>query len=270
MIDRERDKMATKMFREERLRKIMEIAYLKKKVIVKDLAEHYDRSPASIRLDLAELESRGMLVRTHGGAILAEAAETDFVFGKNFLNKRVLMNKTEKKRIAEAVVELIHDGDSVMIDGGSTTFYVAESLKAKHGLTFVTTSLHLLPSLMENSDAKIYMTGGLIHRDFQDLIGEISVDSLQRFTPDCAIMGIDAFSIDQGFTTTEPAMAQIKKNMISVCKKAIIVVDSSKYGKTCLFHVANLKDVHAIITDKKVPDELKKYFEGIDTKFICV
>ena len=81
-------------------------------------------------------------------------------------------------------------------------------------------------------------------------------------------MGIDAFSIDQGFTTTEPAMAQIKKKMLSVCKKAIIVVDSSKYGKACLFHVANLKEVFAVITDKKVPDELAKEFEGAKAKLI--
>jgi len=260
--------MAIKIFREERLRMIMEIAYLKKKVIVDDLTEQFKCSPSSIRLDLAELESRKILKRTHGGAILAEKVEKDFVFGKNFLNQRVETNKDEKERIAQAVVELIHDGDSIMIDGGSTTFYVAQHLSAKRGLTIITTSLYLLPSLIENSEMKIFMTGGLIHRDFQDLIGEIAVDSLQRFTPDCAIMGIDAFSLEQGFTTTEPAMAQIKKQMISVCKKAIIVADSSKFGKTCLFHVANIKDVYALVTDKKSPDEIVKFLEGSSVKLI--
>jgi len=262
--------MAAKIFREERLRLIMDLVYQKKKVVVNDLAEHFNRSPSSIRLDLAELEDRGMLSRTHGGAILVQDAETDFVFGKNFLNKRIETNKEEKQRIAESVVGLVNDGDSVMIDGGSTTYYVAESLASKRGLTVITTSVHLLPTLMENSDTKVYMTGGLIHRDFQDLIGEISVDSIQRFTPDCAIMGIDAFSIDQGFTTTEPAMAQIKKKMIAVSKKTIIVVDSTKYGKACLFHVANLKDLFAIVTDKNAPDELDKFLVGSDVKLLRV
>ena len=260
--------MSSKLFREERLQLIMELAYKKKKVIVNELAEHFNRSPSSIRLDLTELETRGLLSRTHGGAILAEDAETDFVFGKSFITKRVEMNKREKQRIAKEVVGLVNDGDSVMIDGGTTTYYVAEKLKAKRGLTVITPSLYLVPPLIENPDTKIYMTGGLIHRDFQDLIGEISTDSISRFTAACAIIGIDAFSIDQGFTTTEPAMAQIKKRMISVCKKIIVVVDSTKYGKACLFHVASLKDVFAIATDKNVPDELEKYLEGSGVKLI--
>lgn len=260
--------MEAKIFREERLRLISEIAHQKKQVIVNDLAKHFNRSPSSIRLDLQELEARGLLSRTHGGAILAENVETDFVFGKNFLNIRIEMNKQEKQRIARAVAELVHDGDSVMIDGGSTNFYVAESLSAKRGLTVITPSLYLLPPLMENSDTKVYVTGGLIHRDFKDLIGEITVDSLGRFTPACGIIGIDAFSIDQGLTTTEPAMAQNKKRIISVCKKVIVVVDSSKYGKACLFHVTNLKNVYALVTDINVPDELEDHLAGSDVKLI--
>ncbi len=260
--------MVAKIFREERLRMITEMAHEQKKLIVNDLADCFDRSPSSIRLDLAELEQRGLLKRTHGGAILAEDAENDFVFGKNFLNKRVESNKKEKQRIAEAVSEMIHDGDSIMIDGGSSTYYVAESLQSKHGLTAITSSLYLLQPLMENPETKIYMTGGLIHRDFQDTIGEITFDSISRFSPSYAIIGIDAFSIDQGFTTTEPAMAQIKKRMIAASKKAIVVADSSKYGKAGLFHVSNLKDVFALVTDNGIPDELENYLADSNIYFV--
>lgn len=258
--------MDSKIFREERLRMITEIACSQKKVIVNDLAEHFNRSQSSIRLDLAELEARGLLTRTHGGAILADDVETDFVLGKIILTKRIETNKPEKQRIAEAVADLVHDGDSVMIDGGSTTYYVAKHLNSKRGLTVITTSLYLLPPLMENPETKIFMTGGMIHRDFQDLVGGISVDTLARFTPTCAITGIDAFSIDNGFTTTEPSMAQIKKKMLSVCRNSIVVVDSSKYGKSCLFHVADLKDIYALVTDKNVPEELEQHLanSGVD------
>lgn len=262
--------MSSKLFREERLRLITEMAYQQKKVVVKDLAEEFNRSPSSIRLDLDELEARGLLVRTHGGAILAEDVETDFVLGKNFLTKRIEMNKPEKQRIAEAVADLVRDGDSVMIDGGSTTYYVAKRLHSKRGLTVITTSLYLLQPLMENSETKIFMTGGMFHRDFQDMVGGISVDTLGRFTPSCAITGMDAFSIESGFTTTEPAMAQIKKKMLSVCRKSIVVVDSTKYDKSCLFHVANLKDVFALVTDKNVPEELAKHLEDSGVELICV
>ena len=113
--------MAANLFREERLQMIMEMNYEKKKVFVKALAEQFGKSPSSIRLDLAELENRGLINRTHGGAILAEVVGSTYVLDKGFLSQRKETAKEEKKRIGRAVIELISDGDSIMIDGGSTT-----------------------------------------------------------------------------------------------------------------------------------------------------
>jgi DeoR family transcriptional regulator of aga operon len=172
--------------------------------------------------------------------------------------------------MADAVANLVHDGDSVMIDGGSTTYYVAKSLSTKRGLTVITTSLYLLLPLMENAETKIFMTGGMIHRDFQDLVGGTAVDCLAKFSPTCAITGIDGYSIEHGLTTTESSTAQIKKKMLSVSRRMIVVADSSKYGKSCLFHVANLQEVHALVTDIKVPEELRNFLENSGVELICV
>ncbi len=251
-----------KIFREERLQIILEKLIHEKKVVVSDLVSYFDVSPSLIRMDLAELEKRELIRRTHGGAILPENPKEDLIVEKNFLELREETNAEAKAKIGLATVDLIHDGDSIVIDGGSTAFAVAKNLKTKRGLTIITTSIHLLPILLDIPDAKIYLTGGLIHREMEDLIGDISLDSIGRFAPDIAIMGIDGVSISKGFTTTEPTIAPLKRKMIAVSRKTIVVCDSTKFGKVCLLHIAQINEVDTIVTDKNCPadfvDEIEK------------
>ncbi len=250
-----------KIFREERLQLILERLVQEKKVIVSDLVDHFNVSASLIRMDLAELESRGLILRTHGGAILPENPQEDLVVEKKFLQLRDETNAEAKAKIGRATMELIHDGDSIVIDGGSTAFAVAKNFKIRRGLTIITTSIHLLPTLLEIPDAKIYLTGGLIHRELEDMIGDISQDSIGRFTPDIGIMGIDGISITKGLTSTDPAIAPLKRKMISVSKKTIVVCDSTKFGKVCLLHVAALEDINAVVTDENADPETVEKIE---------
>jgi len=260
--------MAVNLFREERLRLIMEMIYEKKKVFVKELANRFGKSASSIRLDLTELESRGLINRTHGGAILVDTVNNTYVVDKKYLRLREETAKEEKQRIGKAAIELINDGDSIMIDGGTTTYYVAQNLNKKRGLTIITTSFYLLPVLLEISDAKIYLTGGLIHRDFEDLIGDISNDSIRRFKPDNVIIGIDGMSIKSGFTSTESSIRQIKKQMKQVGGRTVVVADSTKIGKVCPRHVLDINDVYAVVTDTGASQKFIQSFSKLDTKLI--
>ena len=260
--------MAANLFREERLRLIMEIIYDKKKVFVKGLAGKFGRSVSSIRLDLSELESRGLINRTHGGAILNESIGNHYIKNKSLIRLRDETNKAEKERIGKAVLDLIHDGDSIMIDGGSTTYYVAKYLKEKHGLTIITTSYHLFPILLEIQDAKIFLTGGLVYREYEDLIGDIPIDTIRRFNPDCVIIGIDGVSLDHGLTITVPPVAAIKRNMVEVGKKIIAVADSSKFGNVSLLHIADLSNIHTIVSDTGVPEKFIQAIEGSGVELI--
>jgi len=260
--------MAANLFREERLRLIMEMIYKENKVFVKDLADKFGKSSSLIRLDLTELESRGLINRTHGGAILIEAIGNDYVMKKNLVNLRDETNKTEKDLIGRAVLDLISDGDSVMIDGGSTTYCVGKYLKEKRGLTIITTSYHMLSLLLDINDAKIFLTGGLIHREFEDLIGDIPISSIKKFNPDCVIMGIDGVSISHGLTIADPSVAQIKRQMIEVGKKAVVVADSSKFGKVSLLHLADFSGVDVIVSNIGIPDEFIKAIEEAGVELV--
>lgn len=257
-----------KIFREERLQLILEKLVQEKKVVVSDLVDYFNVSPSLIRMDLTELEKRGLILRTHGGAILPENPKEDLIVEKKYLELREETNAETKAKIGLATIGLINDGDSIVIDGGSTAFAVAKNLKTKRGLTIITTSIHLLPVLLEIPDAKIYLTGGLIHREMEDLIGDISLDSIGRFAPDVAILGIDGISISKGLTTTEPTIAPLKKKMIAVSKKSIVVGDSTKFGKVCLLHIASLEDVDTIVTDNNVASEYAEQIRKLGTSVI--
>jgi DeoR/GlpR family transcriptional regulator of sugar metabolism len=260
--------MENNIFREERLRMILKILSADKKVIVKDLAKEFNLSESSIRLDLTELENRGLIYRTHGGAIIPNETQNDLVLNKNILIQREETYTDEKQRIALSVMDLISDGDSLMIDGGSTNYFIANQLHQKRGLTIITSSTHLLPVLAQIGDANVFLTGGLFEREFEDLIGEISLEIIGRFRPNKTVMGIDGVSIKQGLTCTEPSMALLKRKMISVSKHLIVVADSSKIGKVCLAHVANLNEIEAIVTDNKVSEKDVKAICDLGTKVI--
>jgi len=260
--------MENNMFREERLRMILEILSQEKKIVVKDLAEKFSLSNSSIRLDLTELESRGLIYRTHGGAIIPNETQNDLVLNKNVLKQREETYADEKRRIANAVIDLINDGDSIMIDGGSTNYFIAKQLNQKRGLTIITPSTHLLPILSQINDANIFLTGGLYQPYFEDLIGEISLETIGRFSPEKTIMGIDGISLKQGLTSTEPSMAVLKRKMISISRQLIIVADSTKIGKVCLIHVAGINEINTLVTDSNISEDNIKAIRDLGPKVI--
>jgi DeoR/GlpR family transcriptional regulator of sugar metabolism len=256
------------LFREERLQLIMKLLLENKKVLVADLVTHFNVSASTIRLDLAELETRGVLSRTHGGAILPEKLINELITSKNLLALRDETKTAEKDAIAKSVVDLINDGDSIMIDGGSTTARIAYRLAKKRNLTVITTSYHLLSILIEIPDVKIFTTGGLLHRDFKDFTGEISLDSISRFHTDITILGIDGISVKHGLTTPDIMMAQIKKRMIASSKNLVVVADHSKIGKVCLVPVIPLDSSLTLVTDDKSDPETIALIRSLGTKTI--
>lgn len=260
--------MKRELFREERLKMILQIIDRQKSVTVDELANRFEKSAGSIRLDLSELEKRGFIARTHGGAILVENAPEDVILHKKLLQIREETKTEEKQRIGKAVVDLIQDGDSILIDGGSTTYFVSQFLHKKRNLKIITTSIHLFPIIWQIPDATIYLTGGVIHRDYEDSYGEITLESINKFKPDHTIMGIDGVSCAYGFTTVDPVIAMVKREMFNVSKNLIVAADSSKFGKVCLLSVADIKDAQVIVTDSGISDEIVEKIRAQGVKLI--
>jgi DeoR/GlpR family transcriptional regulator of sugar metabolism len=258
MID-EDSKMddSKKIFREERLAMMYRIIQEKHKVFVVDLAEQFNISESSVRLDLAELETRNLILRTHGGAILKdEITDNKVVIDLDSINDRITHLQKEKDAIARKTASLINDGDTIMIDGGSTTKMVAKYLADKKNLTVITNSIILIPDFLYNPNINLYSLGGLAQKDHGVCVGYMTDEFVAQFHPQKTILGIDGISLDKGLTAANPsvpAVSTVKRKMIEVSDQLIIVADHSKLNRICLMPVAPIDAMDILVTDSGAP-----------------
>lgn len=247
--------MERKRLPEERLATIYQKAQQTKTVTVNELAAYMQVSKSTVRNDLATLEARGLVKRTHGGAMLSQSAPTDterFAPAHLPLEQRLTEREAEKDAIGALAATLVEPGDTLMIDGGSTTQYVARHLAGHNGLTVITNSFYMMQTLMRMRDAVVYLAGGIVYRDSAIVVGESANEFLRRFKVKKAIIGIDGLSAAEGLTDAdaqEPAVLSIKQCMIEACAELIIVCDHTKIGKVCLAPVAPLSRVSVVVTD---------------------
>ena len=257
-----------KMFREERLQLISERLLAGQAVYVDELARDFEVSPSSIRNDLAELEERGLLKRTHGGAIASARLPGRMVTQKSSFELRKATDQAEKSAIGRAAAAMIKAGDTLMIDGGSTTLHVTRHLAGKSGLTIITNAVSLLPDLMAMPEARIYVSGGLLDTQFETLVGEMTADAIGRFRTSKAILGIDGISADGGLSVTDPAVAATKRRMMAASNELIIVADHTKLDQVCLVPVAPLTEVDYLVTDSGAPADLVEAIRAYGPKVI--
>lgn len=233
--------MSKKMMPEERLLKIYNIVQRTGTATLNVLCNELEVSESTVRLDLNKLEERGLIKRTHGGAVLSDTAainhERRWMIDSLSVNRRMKQNAEEKDAIGIAAAAMIQDGDSLMIDGGSTTQFVANHLLDKKDLTIITNSVYLIPTLMANPSATLYISGGIIYREIAVAVGETTNEYLGQFSVQKTILGINGFSVKHGLTVAdaqEPAVLSAKNKMIEACSELIIVCDHTKIGMVCL------------------------------------
>ncbi len=246
-------------FRQERLKNIYEYIQENNKAFVPELAEHFGISESSIRLDLTELESHNLITRTHGGALRKTENKSNLIFDLDEIQDRLKHLEEEKHAIARKTASIIEDGDTIMMDGGSTTKILAKYLENKKNLTIITNSLILIPDFISNPNINFYVLGGLAYKEHGVVVGYMTDDCIAQFHPNKAILGIDGISLEKGLTAanpSNPAVSSVKTKMIEVSDQIIIVGDHSKFNRICLMPVAPIEAVDIFVTDKGTPNEL--------------
>jgi DeoR family fructose operon transcriptional repressor len=240
------------LFAEERQEQILQLLKGNSKLLVPDLCEAFSVSPSTIRNDLRALSEKGLLKRTHGGAIpLGHTTEEPTYEDKEFLYS------DEKGRITQYAASLISDGDTLAIDSGSTTFELVKLITNKKKLTIVLNDIKLAAYLEQNSTANIILLGGALRHGYQCTVGPLTLASLAGLNVDKAIMGCNAFSISKTFTTPDINHAEIKRAFIQSASQVFMLCDSSKFGKVTFAEFASLSDIDFLITDEGIPDEFR-------------
>lgn len=235
------------MFAEERRQKILEIIGREQVVKVLDLSAFFNVSEATIRRDLQELEEAGFLKRTHGGAISNQAA----TFEPSLAEKED-QYQAEKIAIAGVAVQLVQEGDTVMLDAGSTTLQIARNLKQKRNITIVTNAVNIAWELAAGN-AEVILLGGNLRQRTLSLVGPITENILSGLYVDKLFLATNGLDLKKGLTTPNLAEAQAKKAMLNSAKEVILVADHSKFGRVSFSHICNLDRINCLITDNGAP-----------------
>ena len=219
---------------------------------VEDLRKSLKVSVATIRRDLEVLEEQGKVRRVHGGAVSTESRLEESVFD----DKTSQLSK-EKLRIAEKAYEMIEKEESIFIDGGSTTLFLARMLCDRNDLTVVTNSLRAASELAEMGP-RVILTGGELRRISQTMVGPLTSAVLGQVRVDKAFMGTMGFCLTNGLTTTDPNEAYVKNLVAEHANQVILLADSSKAEKVCFARVSDWDKVDCLISDDKLPQSFVK------------
>ncbi len=232
----------------DRRAKIIEYLESKGQVNVVDLSKEFNVSEVTIRNDLAQLEDKGLLIRSRGGAIRSQRVGIDYKLYEK--SKKYLK---EKQAIGKKTAELIKDNDTIIIDSGTTTMEVAKNLSAFKNLTVITNALNIASLLVNYDNVKVIMLGGILRKNSLSLIGPIAESSIKNYYCDKLIIGVDGIDFEHGISTPNSEEAQLNKLMIEISKEVIVVTDSSKFSRRSFAHIAPISKIDTVVTDSNIP-----------------
>ena len=250
----------------ERRREILNILDKEGKARVTSLARRFSISEVTIRNDLTEMEKEGLLERVHGGAV-----STYKTYYRKNIVERLQTNMEEKLRIAAGVVEFIDDGDTLLLNSGTTTMYVVQKLKNKKGLTILTNSIEIAYEAgMNGSNIQVLLLGGNINHQFRFTYGDDTIQQLKKYKADKLILAADGVNAVEGITTHYHLEAEVARVMIERVKKTIVVADYTKIGRTGFACIAAADRIDCLVTDNNAPkDEISALGEmGIEVKLV--
>lgn len=231
----------------ERKQEILKYVLEKTTATIKDLSEHFGVHEATIRRDLTEMEANKMVKRTHGGVILNE----EEVHSEPHFDMRAGTFSEEKRRIGLRAASLIHDGDTIILDSGTTTSHIAEAIKDRKNITVITNDIYIA-ALLRNSQLKVIVTGGVLYQKNFILNGEITNQALRHLNVKKAFIATPAMHHEQGLTHFDETLIAAKMNMIRSAKEVYVVTDHSKMSKISLYTFGKMKDIDCVITDSQI------------------
>ena len=246
-------KAKSRLLVEERRRHILDLLKKQERLTVEELVKRFGVSAVTIRGDLDALASTGEMVRSHGGAIKSRESFPDVP-----LNVKETLHHAEKVRIGHAAAQLIQDGETVILDSGTTTAEIARQVKFLQlkSLTVITNGLNIAIELANLPHVRVLMIGGLLRQMSYSTAGPHAEQTLRALNADRLFLGVDALDPENGLSTPDVLEAQVNALMIRVARDITAVLDSSKFMRRSLSVIASLSDIDRIITDDRVDGEM--------------
>ncbi len=211
---------------------------------VGELATALGVSEMTVRRDLRDLERDGKLTRVHGGAV-SVAVEPSFA--------EIVVERFEHKdRIGAAAAALVQDGQTIMLDIGTTTLQVARHLRGRQ-VTVITTNLAAYEELLAEPSVELVLVGGTVRRNYRSLVGVLAEDALRQLRADVAFLGASGIEEDGAVDDTTMVEVPIKRAMLAAAARCVLVADSAKFGMRGMVRVCDVADLDVVVTDAEAP-----------------
>jgi len=231
---------------------------------ITELALQLEVSDETIRRNIKPLVRQGLVEKVHGGIVLSQKQEPEPPFEKR-MNERV----EAKRAISSLVAGIIDNGDSIMLDTGSTTAYVARALADHRDLSVVTNCTEIARTLAREPSNRVHLCGGALRADDWATFGSAAIDFVRQFHVNYAILSIGGVTADGGFMDYHLEEAEFSRAVIEQAKKTIVVADHSKFGNADFIKVCDFEQVDMVVVDQAPPvrimNELREAGVGIIT-----
>ncbi len=211
---------------------------------VTDLAAAFGVSEMTVRRDLRDLEDEGKLTRVHGGAVAAD--EPSFA--------EVVVERLDRKgRIGAAAAELVQDGQTIMLDIGTTTLQLARHLRGR-SVTVITSNLAAYEELLPETSIELVLLGGVVRRNYRSLVGVLAEDALRQLRADVAFLGASGLESDCSVVDSTMVEVPIKRAMLAAATRSVLLADSAKFGMRGVVRVCGPEELDVLITDDEAPE----------------
>jgi DeoR/GlpR family transcriptional regulator of sugar metabolism len=237
------------MIVDERRSKILQLAEQAGFVSLHRLVSELGISESTVRRDLDALDANGQIQRTRGGAVFLTEAQPDF-------DARRQLATLQKQRIARRVVQMVNEGETVLLDGGTTTLEVARQLTGK-ALQVLTNSLPIASLLMNRPEIELIFIGGYVYPRTGVALGDQAIQALRRLHVNRLIMGTGGIT-EEGLFNSNALLVDTERQMIEAADRVMLVADSSKFGQRALAHLCSLEVVDELVTDDAVGGDWRR------------
>jgi len=253
------------LYLEERRQKVLHRVKSEGRVSVLQLSQEFGVSEVTVRNDLRALAERKLIVRTHGGAILAGGGLYELT-----LSSRIQQQVDEKNRIGEAGAAMVLSGDAIILDSSSTALSIAAHLKNHRHLTVVTNGLAVAQELQNAPGVTVILTGGKMRSETFSVVGATQPDMLRKFNIQKGFFGAHGITIEHGLTDVNADEAEMKHWLAEMCLQVIAVLDATKWGKVGVVSFVPIDRISTVITDSHVPHDLVEQLRSLKTQIILV
>ena len=253
------------MMAEERRTQILQTVRSAGRVRVNELASRFSTSAVTIRNDLNELHQRGLVLRSHGGAVLP-----DTILHESPVRERLKAHSDEKRRIGAMAATLINDGETIILDSGTTTLEIARQIKKKQGLQIITNGVNIAAELLDARGAEVFIVGGTVRGESASISGRFTEEMFDQFSADKLFLSGAGCDLDFGVSGANLEETMVNRAMLRISREIILVADASKFSKRSMTRIAPFSEIDTVISDTSLDEVIQEKLRLLGCNLILV